>query len=59
MGSSIDLSIRFNKHIKDYQFYILLQKAIDKYKLQARESFKILFLNSLAPRTASLWGQPY
>jgi group I intron endonuclease len=34
IGSSIDLSTRFNKHIKGFQSNILLQNAINKYNLQ-------------------------
>jgi len=34
IGSSIDLSIRFNHHIKGSKSNILLQRAINKYKLQ-------------------------
>jgi len=34
VGSSIDLSTRFNKHIKGFKSNILLQRAINKYKLQ-------------------------
>src|SRR4051794_6615695 len=34
IGSSINLSIRFNKHIKGSQSNILLQRAINKYNLQ-------------------------
>lgn len=34
MGSSIDLSTRFNYHIKGLKSNILLQRAINKYNLQ-------------------------
>lgn len=34
IGSSIDLSTRFNKHIKGFKSNILLQRAINKYNLQ-------------------------
>jgi group I intron endonuclease len=34
IGSSIDLSSRFNNHIKGLQSNILLQRAINKYELQ-------------------------
>lgn len=34
IGSSIELSIRFNKHINGLQSNILLQNAINKYNLQ-------------------------
>jgi hypothetical protein len=34
IGSSIKLSIRFNKHINGIQSNILLQRAINKYNLQ-------------------------
>jgi group I intron endonuclease len=34
IGSSIDLSTRFNNHIKGFKSNILLQRAINKYNLQ-------------------------
>jgi group I intron endonuclease len=34
LGSSIDLSCRFNEHIKGSRSNILLQRAINKYKIQ-------------------------
>lgn len=34
IGSSINLSTRFNRHIKGFQSNVLLQNAINKYNLQ-------------------------